>query len=55
MLGTDKSLGYCLEMICADILRGAHLGYPWRFLVHVTVITFPSDAECCLYSSAPLT
>jgi hypothetical protein len=23
MLGTDKSLGYCLEMICADFLAGA--------------------------------
>ena len=25
MLGTDKSRGYCLEMICADFLCGAHL------------------------------
>ena len=25
MLGTDKSSGYCLEMICADFLAGAHL------------------------------
>ena len=25
MLGTDKSHGYCLEMICADFLAGAHL------------------------------
>ena len=25
MLGTDKSRGYCLEMICADFLAGAHL------------------------------
>jgi len=25
MLGTDKSRGYCLEMICADILAGANL------------------------------
>jgi len=24
-LGTDKSRGYCLEMICADFLGGAHL------------------------------
>ena len=24
MLGTDKSRGYCLEMICADFLAGAH-------------------------------
>jgi len=25
MLGTDKSRGYCLEMICADFLAGANL------------------------------
>jgi hypothetical protein len=25
MLGTDKSRGYCLEMICADFLAGATL------------------------------
>jgi hypothetical protein len=25
MLGTDKSSDYCLEMICADFLAGAHL------------------------------
>ena len=24
MLGTDRSRGYCLEMICADFLAGAH-------------------------------
>jgi hypothetical protein len=24
MLGSDKSRGYCLEMICADLLAGAH-------------------------------
>jgi len=26
MLGTNKSRGYCLEMICADFLAGANLG-----------------------------
>ena len=26
MLGTDKSRGYCLEMICADFLAGANRG-----------------------------
>jgi hypothetical protein len=26
MLGTDRSRGYCLEMICADFLAGANLG-----------------------------
>jgi len=25
MLGSDKSRGYCLEMLCADFLAGAHL------------------------------
>jgi hypothetical protein len=27
MLGSDKSRGYCLEMICADFLAGANLEY----------------------------
>jgi hypothetical protein len=26
MVVSDKSRGYCLEMICADFLAGAHLG-----------------------------
>jgi hypothetical protein len=26
MLGSEKSRGYCLEMICADFLAGAKLG-----------------------------
>jgi hypothetical protein len=25
MLGTNKSRGYCLEMICADLVAGANL------------------------------
>ncbi|MGB8592653.1 MAG: hypothetical protein WCD40_14850, partial [Candidatus Acidiferrales bacterium] len=25
MLGTDRSRGYCLEMICADFLAGANV------------------------------
>ena len=35
MLGSDKSRGYCLEMICADFLAGAHLdnGNP-QILLH---------------------
>ena len=28
MLGSDKSRGYCLEMICADFLAGASLDQP---------------------------
>ena len=37
MLGSDKSRGYCLEMICADFLAGAHLqnGNPETLLVAV--------------------
>jgi len=27
MLGTDRSRGYCLEMICADFLAGANLDH----------------------------
>jgi hypothetical protein len=27
MLGTDKSRGYCLEMICADFLAGANIRF----------------------------
>jgi hypothetical protein len=27
ILGSDKSRGYCLEMICADFLAGAHLDH----------------------------
>ncbi|MDA2912749.1 hypothetical protein MYX77_02100 [Acidobacteriia bacterium AH_259_A11_L15] len=38
MLGTDKSRGYCLEMICADFLGGAHLenGNPAALLLSVS-------------------
>ena len=27
MLGSDRSRGYCLEMICADFLAGANLDH----------------------------
>ena len=38
MLGTDKSRGYCLEMICADFLAGANLenGNPGILLQSIT-------------------
>ena len=38
MLGTDKSRGYCLEMICADFLAGANLdnGNPEILLQSIT-------------------
>ena len=37
MLGSDKSRGYCLEMICADFLAGANLenGNPEALLTSV--------------------
>ena len=55
MLGSDKSRGYCLEMICADFLAGANLdgGNPeillqsisryYRFLPSAQQETFLSD------------
>ena len=38
MLGSDKSRGYCLEMICADFLAGANLdnGNPETLLYSMT-------------------
>ena len=38
MLGSDKSRGYCLEMICADFLAGANLdnGNPESLLFSMT-------------------
>jgi hypothetical protein len=38
MLGSDKSRGYCLEMICADFLAGANLdgGNPEMLLFSMT-------------------
>ena len=34
MLGSDKSRGYCLEMICADFLAGANLDNGPDLLLH---------------------
>ena len=38
MLGTDRSRGYCLEMICADFFVGANLdhGDPETLLFSMT-------------------
>ena len=38
MLGTDKSRGYCLEMICADFLAEANMddGNPDMLLYSMT-------------------
>jgi hypothetical protein len=48
MLGTDKSRGYCLEMICADFLAGASLdnGNP-AMLLH----SISSSSSYCLANS----
>jgi len=48
MLGTDKSRGYCLEMICADFLAGANLenGNPEVLLHSISrMFTFLPSAE----------
>ena len=45
LLGTDKSRGYCLEMICADFLAGANLENEeptGATAVHVTVLQIPA-------------
>jgi hypothetical protein len=38
MMGSDRSRGYCLEMICADFLAGANLdnGNPASLLFSMT-------------------
>ena len=45
MLGSDKSRGHCLEMICADCLAGAHLegGSP-KILLLSMIRLFPVAA-----------
>ena len=48
MLGSDKSRGYCLEMICADFLAGAHIenGDPKILLLSMLrLFRFLPDAE----------
>jgi len=57
MLGSDKSRGYCLEMICADFLAGANLdgGNPnillqsisryYKFLPHPQRETFRTEVN----------
>src|SRR6266513_3229458 len=37
MLGSDKSRGYCLEMICADFVAGAHLDSDQPYLLLQTI------------------
>jgi hypothetical protein len=54
MLGTDKSRGYCLEMICADFLAGANLdsGNPEILLrsIHQFLKFMPSEQQPTLLS-----
>ena len=38
MLGSDKSRGYCLEMICADFLAGANLQEGNIEALHLSVL-----------------
>ena len=49
MLGSDKSRGYCLEMICADFLAGANVqdGNPEALLlaVHRLVAMLPTEQK----------
>jgi hypothetical protein len=57
MLGSDKSRGYCLEMICADFLAGAHMDSDnpdvllysisryYRFLPKLQKEAFLADAQ----------
>jgi hypothetical protein len=40
MLGTDKSRGYCLEMICADFLAGANLENGSSHILLQSVVRF---------------
>jgi hypothetical protein len=52
MLGTDKSRGYCLEMICADFLAGANLDAPnsksFLHAVHRLYSMLPQSARMSL-------
>jgi hypothetical protein len=57
MLGTDKSRGYCLEMICADFLAGANLdnGDP-QILLQSTLRVFkflPTEQKAAFLQSSP--
>ncbi len=55
MLGTDKSRGYCLEMICADFLAGANLDNGNPEVLLMSMIRFfrflPPDQQKCFVES----
>ena len=59
MLGTDKSRGYCLEMICADFLAGVSLeaGNPGALLPCLTrlVIGLPKPQRKQLLNEVQVT
>lgn len=46
MLGTDKSRGYCLEMICPDFLAGAIwiLGIQNAVVLNDAILQIPSGS-----------
>src|SRR5581483_5690507 len=52
MLGSDKSRGYCLEMICADFLAGVEIetGNPDSLLTSVIRLfrLLPPEQKCVL-------
>ena len=52
MLGTDKSRGYCLEMICADFLAGANLDNGNPEILLQSIRQFSSS--CRVSSGTPL-
>ena len=55
MLGTDKSRGYCLEMICADFPAGANLdsGDPRVVAVNDQIFQVPARRAAVGFSWRP--
>ena len=52
MLGSDKSRGYCLEMICADFLAGASMdgSDPEISAVHFALLQVPARSTAGSFS-----
>jgi hypothetical protein len=50
MLGTDKSRGYCLEMICADFLAGANLENENPEVLLQSALRFFKFFHCAVYN-----
>ena len=59
MLGSDKSRGYCLEMICADFLAGANLeedhSEAFRLAVKRLINMLPEDERQQFFEQAEIT